>query len=575
MWTAFVDHNSLKWEDDDLDLHVLYGQETAHTAYRDFQIINNSGKRHQYTIESLPDWLSVDNAYGSIEPMQDKAIRFYYNTEMPVGQYMDIVYLTDENGLSEPLEVEYTVEAIPPYDEINKALYPLTMSVCGQVQLTQQGGSTVVDSDPDDRVYVLYRHECVGMANIEYDNLSNSSALFLTIYGNEAMTGKPLTFQLWQASTGKTLILAPDRDIVFRSGDVIGCSNEEPVMLVTSGSETQNINLQKGWTWISTNLRLNPVSAPLNKVMTVAEPWKEGDLIKNPESRQFSTYSEVMDIFMGTLSAWDYTQTYMVYSAQENILRLNGENLLEYEMKLTFRGSSDGSGQWSPLPFLLNRNTSVAETMAGYYEYATPGDIIKSHDAFATFSADRKWIGNLKTMRPGEGYFLRRLAPTDVTVPFYNQSTGAAAAARTSLPYREEPEVGFQVAFHASSATNMTMIATLNSEALNAEGTKRDAVAINVYIGSDLVGKTEPLDSLYFLTIQSDQIGELRFETEDGTPLASPMPIRYEADAHHGSLQTPVILKPGENTLPYKIIENDHVVIIRNNEKYSIDGKKL
>ena len=561
MWTAFVDHNSLKWEDDDLDLHVLYGQETAHTAYRDFQIINNSGKRHQYTIESLPDWLSVDNAYGSIEPMQDKAIRFYYNTEMPVGQYMDIVYLTDENGLSEPLEVEYTVEAIPPYDEINKGLYPLTMSVCGQVRLTQQGGSTVVDSDPDDRVYVLYRHECVGMANIEYDNLSNSSALFLTIYGNEAMTGKPLTFQLWQASTGKTLILSPNRDIVFRSGDVIGCSNEEPVMLVTSGSETQNISLQKGWNWISSNLRLNPASAPLNKVMTVAEPWKEGDLIKNPESRQFSTYSEVMDVFMGSLSAWDYTQTYMVYSAQENILRLNGENLLEYEMKLTFRGSSDGSGQWSPLPFLLNRNTSVAETMAGYYEYATPGDIIKSHDAFATFSTDRKWIGNLKTMRPGEGYFLRRLAPTDVTVPFYNQPASAGAPKRSVMP--DAPE-----GFHTSSATNMTMIARVESQESSIESLK-------VYVNDELAAVAEPIDSLYFLTIQSDQIGELRFETEDGTPLASPMPIRYEADAHHGSLQTPVILKPGENTLPYKILENDHVVIIRNNEKYDVTGKKL
>ena len=307
---------------------------------------------------------------------------------------------------------------------------------------------------------------------------------------------------------------------------------------------------------------------------------KEGDLIKNPESRQFSTYSEVMDIFMGTLSAWDYTQTYMVYSAQENILRLNGENLLEYEMKLTFRGSSDGSGQWSPLPFLLNRNTSVAETMAGYYEYATPGDIIKSHDAFATFSTDRKWIGNLKTMRPGEGYFLRRLAPTDVTVPFYNQSTGAAAAARTSLPYREEPEVGFQVAFHASSATNMTMICQV-------EGSSVTGYRLRVFVDDELACVAEPLqisndksqisngEAIYFLTIQSDKVGELRFETEDGTPLSSPMPIRYEADAHHGSLQTPVMLKPGENTLPYKIIEDDHVVIIRNNEKYDVTGKKL
>ena len=243
-------------------------------------------------------------------------------------------------------------------------------------------------------------------------------------------------------------------------------------------------------------------------------------------------------------------------------------------MKLTFRGSSDGSGQWSPLPFLLNRNTSVAETMAGYYEYATPGDIIKSHDAFATFSADRKWIGNLKTMRPGEGYFLRRLAPTDVTIPFYNQPASAGVPKRSAL-------LADQVDFHASSSTNMTMIAKLtNDQMVNDQ-------MVNVFIGSDLVGKAEPLqmsndksqisngEALYFLTIQSDKVGELRFETEDGTPLASPMPIRYEADAHHGSLQTPVILKPGENSLPYKILEDNHVVIIRNNEKYDVTGKKL
>ena len=119
---------------------------------------------------------------------------------------------------------------------------------------------------------------------------------------------------------------------------------------------------------------------------------------------------------------------------------------------------------------------------------------------------------------------------------------------------------------------------------------------VNVFIDDQLVGKAKPFinpslssgaasplseaSPLYFLTIQSDKVGELRFETEDGTTLASPMPIRYEADAHHGSLQTPVILNPVTGnpspvTLPYKILEDDHVVIIRNNEKYDDTGKKL
>ena len=46
-------------------------------------------------------------------------------------------------------------------------------------------------------------------------------------------------------------------------------------------------------------------------------------------------------------------------------------------------------------------------------------------------------------------------------------------------------------------------------------------------------------------------------------------------DSHHGSLKAPVLLKPADDNRPYKIIENDHVVIIRNSEKYDVTGKKL
>ena len=139
-----------------------------------------------------------------------------------------------------------------------------------------------------------------------------------------------------------------------------------------------------------------------------------------------------------------------------------------------------------------------------------------------------------------------------VTINFYNKAANAP---------KQAP------AFHGNAATNMTMIAKVQSD-------KVQCTKVNAYIGDELVGVATKIDSLYFLTIQSDYAGELRFETEDGTPLMSEMPISYVADAHHGSLKVPVILKPGDNC-PYKIIENDHVVIIRNNEKYDVTGKKL
>ena len=51
--------------------------------------------------------------------------------------------------------------------------------------------------------------------------------------------------------------------------------------------------------------------------------------------------------------------------------------------------------------------------------------------------------------------------------------------------------------------------------------------------------------------------------------------INYSADAHHGSLKAPIMLIKDDEVGVYKIIENDHVIIIRNGERYDITGKKL
>ena len=156
---------------------MTYGDPITGYEYRDFQIVNNSGMRHQYTIESLPSWLTMDRNYGTIKPMEDKFVRFYYNTSMPPGKYMDIVYLTDEEGLSEPLEVTYIVEALPPYSAVDKNKYPLNMSVCGQVVIADHP-----DANDDDKLYVLYRNECVGMANVNANANANPGEVFLTIW---------------------------------------------------------------------------------------------------------------------------------------------------------------------------------------------------------------------------------------------------------------------------------------------------------------------------------------------------------------------------------------------------------
>lgn len=108
---------------------------------------------------------------------------------------------------------------------------------------------------------------------------------------------------------------------------------------------------------------------------------------------------------------------------------------------------------------------------------------------------------------------------------------------------------------------------------------------LRVYVGDELAAVVEPLmiddEPFYFLTIQSNHPGDLRFECNGETlqpfdiSISRKFDISNIPDSHHGSLKAPIMLKPAEPDCPYKIIENDHVVIIRNGERYDVTGIRM
>lgn len=229
---------------------------------------------------------------------------------------------------------------------------------------------------------------------------------------------------------------------------------------------------------------------------------------------------------MGTLDRLHYSQIYMAYSQHPNRVRIAGDTLPEDSMKVTVRGD----GQWSMLPCLFNRTTPISEALASYFQKAKPGDLIKAHDRFAVFSEDLRWEGNLIALRPGEGYLFRRLGLGSVVIPFYHQTT-------TPAPQRTSRQDNAQTAYFSNpnASTNMTMIAKVEPSAFSTQPS-----AIRVYVGDELAGVAEPMDSLCFITIQSDRNGSpLRFETEDGIVLGplSLATVNYAPDAHHGTLR--------------------------------------
>jgi hypothetical protein len=189
------------------------------------------------------------------------------------------------------------------------------------------------------------------------------------------------------------------------------------------------------------------------------------------------------------------------------------------------------------MPYLRQDNANLRDALANYYPYAEEGDMIKSHDEFAVFSKAGKWEGNLTYMKPGCGYLFYRQAETPVlfTFPF---TSGSSAATQPRKARRN------------TAATNMTMIAMVKGLE-NERGS-----GLEVYLDDQLVGRAEPMDSLYYVTVQSDKSGVLRFKTGEGTALLIANPqlsiIHCLPNAHYGSPEAPVILAP----LPADELEN-------------------
>ena len=335
---------------------------------------------------------------------------------------------------------------------------------------------------------------------------------------------------------------------------------------VNIGAAAQQIDLNKGWNWISLNL--NPSSTALDELFSYDKGFRAGDIVKSASERQFSNFVETDSTvgWRGTLLQINYPSMYMMRVAEDRTLDVEGTPLTDEQRVVTLNNG------WNCIAYLLDEPMPVREALADYYDKATIGDVVKSKDAVAVFSENGKWEGSLQTMRPGQGYLFLRLAGETTTMRYILTPSGYNAPGRDrskDMPLFTNP----------AASANMTLVAALPET----EGLQE----VEVYVQDELAAVAAPQvidgDTLYFITVQSDHVGQpLTFRTADGEyltvqPQADQMAygqIANEPNAHYGTLRKPVLLVPTTDKV-YKIIENNHIVIIKNNEKYDVTGKKL
>ena len=528
MWQVYVNKNTLVWDSESIN-EVFYDRATTDYIIP-VQIRNTSGKRHQYYIDGEPDWLSVSQGYGSIDPQESLTLQLILDKDIPIGTYSEIIYLTDENGLAEPLKIFIQVKAKCPWPTLNIRDFDRQMSFRGQVVV-----DGVYDTNPEDIVAAIVDDEIVGQSHISFEEETNTSYVYMTIYGNDDMQSQPVSFRLWESSTGRIFNLSSSVPVIFQSDSMAGLPPFSPVILSTNANEVQNLNLSTGWNWISFNI-IPDHEGELDDLLFTNEPFSIGDQIKSASEMKFAEYDGAH--WVGTLPNVNYKQTYMIQTGMDHYNTQVVGQRITTDSERTIQISHG----WNSLPYLLTYEDNITNAMADYVDHATVGDIVKSQHSFAVYSENQRWEGSLSALYPGEGYLLKRIGNDPVSFTYHHNNYKGSSKCSTKGTSAS--------GFTNSHSTNMTMIATVEHPA--------QCTRVLTYVGATLSAVALPQvvddDTLFFITIGSDHSGQVSFvlEQEDGLTGIASTRIPYQPNAHFGSLREPVMLalEPSDESKP-------------------------
>ncbi|MCR5819652.1 MAG: LamG domain-containing protein, partial [Bacteroidaceae bacterium] len=540
---AFVDRNPLRWAQKTYKTTIYNTEDEVATIF-DINIVNNSGAPHTFTVDNLPKWLTVQEHSDIIDPKSEQILTFTVSNDLNVGNYDNVVYLTDEDGLSEPLMLNITVEGDQPAWSVADRMKQYSMSIVGRVQI----GNDIVTDSRDIIGVFDGTGRCMGTGKVNYDNTSSESLTYLTVYDSTTVS-RPLTFKLWHYQTGKTMVLTPSQQISFKPESFVG-TTAEPIVLRAGSKYIQRFHLTPGWNWISMNVISNDYFDVLRTLSWFN--WQEGDMITDETNNISLLYRNGQWISNKGASISDIRvsvgKSYRIKIADEVDVEFTGDIV-----KTVGDRTISVKHGWNSIGYTPMVNLPVTTALADYIEEAEDGDVIKSKTEFAMFTkganGSRQWKGNLQYMKPGEGYMLYRKLADDshFTYPYYEPNATVAEVLSSNLAPRRH-------------ARTMSLTAVAEGVELQ-EGDKFIAIADGEVRGETLVGA----DSTLYISIEGDNGTSLSFAIErDGEIIAaSGHVLTYQPDAISGSPEMPTRID---------FVENDQQGL---GEWYSIQGFKL
>jgi hypothetical protein len=530
----YVTNSSLQWLVNRFDATIKYGSGES----TELPFYNNGAQNHTYTIENCPRWLTL-NKYGDvIAPQSLDYVTATASKDLNIGTYNEILYLTDEEGITEPFYLNLTVEGEQPdwSKGVDTDLLKNSMSISGQVYLYGE-----LDTDSRDIVGVFDNENvCHGYANISHTTTAqgDETGLYLTVYDNQT-NGRALNFRLWQYNTGREIVLTPTTAITFEKDAMLG--TDQPVRFNGGDDFVQYFNLEKGWNWVSFNVS----SKEPEKVtaLLTGTPWQNGDILTDLGSDLTLTFRDGQ--WYSSENPEDMPispkMAYAIKVQKPTVIPVSGTVIKDKdERTITVNKGWNGIG-YTPIT-----NLSVETALSDYYDSAQPGDVVKSHTEFAYFTKTGnigRWQGSLKYMKPGEGYMMLRKGEGKASFAYPHYDLGSTFSEEWSTSTRRS----------AAAQARSTMTVSAVVEGFETE----DGDRLVAYANGDVVGEatvsgssavtrstaTEPTEPIY-LSIAGDKQEGIWFAIErDGEIVASSgEQMTFKTNAVIGSPDEPTVI---------------------------------
>ncbi len=416
-WSTYISKNPVKWfvEGHSDIVHIVHRTEKG-TGF-EITLVNQGGAYESFSIDA-PSWLTLSSKSGTLDPNSTLTISAVADEKLATGDYNEVLSLTTDYGFNEQIHLEFRVLAVEPDFSFDPSAFTKSMNIIGKVKIDE-----IFTNDIYDKVIVKVGEEVRGVGSVLFDEDLNEYFVYITVYSN-ADESERLSFYIWDAEVGKLreALLNDELFVDFVENEIIG-TYLNPAIIKNTDVETQEIPLNKGWNWVSFNVQ-DPDFDDLN-ALTKELDLSTSDIIQSNAPALFDAYQKDdynpdNSGWSGSLSAYGGVNVNRMYKikvakAQNFVVKGVPVDLSDWYFEVT--------ENWNWLPFVGLSNQPIKDALANFD--ASEGDLIKSQNEFAIYSAEIGWKGSLDYLDEGVGYMLKSAKAQQFSYPIYLDQTMA------------------------------------------------------------------------------------------------------------------------------------------------------